>query len=160
MRQQMIEEHMPLAKSLARGYSHPNYSKDDLISEAYVALVRGVDKALEKVTDGNYSQYLNTSICNQLKNIVTRSKQTSQVSQDLLDERNTITNRRPAFSPAAKLKYQELLEKLELSDREITILGFKLRGYSNVEIARALRTHTIEVHRTLKDIGAKYKQQC
>jgi RNA polymerase sigma factor (sigma-70 family) len=155
-RKQLIEEHMHLAKKLVGRFIGPAFSYDDLVSEAYVAIVESADRALDLVEDGNYGAFFNNAIRWHLTKLVTRDK-TPAWLEDFPDPPQPFS--KPATYPSAKLRYRELLEQLQLSDKEIQILRLKLRGFSNVEVAERLQTHAVDIHRTLKDIGKRYEKR-
>lgn len=157
VRDKLIEDHMPLARSLAGRYVNRIHSYDDLVSEGYLAIVETVDLALRDVTDGNYGAYFNQAITWRLRNVTMRTRVPAYLHDMATDEEGISPRCKPSARPEAKSRYRELLEHLQLNNEEIAILRLKLRGYSNIEVAEKLRTTPVEIHRTIVKIRKRLR---
>lgn len=132
----LINEFMNMARKIGLKYIRrlgvvwrSKYS-DDIISEAYLGLLRGIQSAKDKLRDCNIIGYLIANIHGQVSNYLRKEFKTKDPSfLEKVSTPNLVIDHRLEVT-----EYQELVDKLIKSDLESQIIKYKLEGYTDEEI--------------------------
>lgn len=167
--QELINQNKGLLNILVNGYvdSIPNAEREDLISESYMPMLRAIEDFDESLglTFANLLKVYVKQHLNRLYNEATRQKRftgSTPVSYEGLVEINRdggdVTDRyfTTECEDITSVEFLELLDSLNLNDREQIAVNVLLAGGTKGEVAKALSCTPATANYYFKSIRKKF----
>lgn len=167
--QELITQNRGLITILCKSYlsSIPNAEMEDLISEAYIPMLRAIDE-FEPERGLKFSSLLKAYVrqhLNRLYNEATRQKRftgSTPVSYEGLQEihKEGGTEAESSFTveceDISSIEFMELLHSLGLNEKEQVAVGVLIAGGSKGEVAKALKCTPATANYYFKSIRKKF----
>ena len=167
--QELINQNRGLLNILVDGYvsSIPNAEREDLISESYIPMLRAINDFDESLgfTFANLLKVYVRQHLNRLYNEVTRKKRydgSTPVSYDGLVEINKECGEEidSHFTVDCEeiraLEFMDLINSLNLNEREQVVVNVLMAGGSKGEVAKALEVTPATANYYFKSIRKKF----
>lgn len=151
--EELIRRYIPLVKSTAARFESDSLRREDLESEAYIAVLKAIDRYDEEKC-GSMSAYLSVCVTNRIISVLRRAEKTACCSDEIED--TVLDNTTPETIFIAREMDSEI-EK-QLSSMEYSIFRYCFDGLSYGEIAVKLDTTTKSVDNAVQRIRRKLRR--
>jgi RNA polymerase sigma factor (sigma-70 family) len=162
---ELISGHMRLAIFIAGLYLRFAAKKSqDLVSEAYLALVKATHKAVDGLKDDDYDRYVafrihracgNFCVTDRLIRIPVASRWRNGLKDERILPEQDVPNR-VNVSPLNQMILDETLRNAIVTDREKLIVDMRLQGFTHEEISKVLDIDRTVVTREIADVKKRF----
>jgi DNA-directed RNA polymerase specialized sigma subunit len=164
---QIVDGHIRIAMQIVSRY-HARLGRidlcEDMLSEAFVAIVKGCRDAHAKLTDNNITPFLISKIHSAISDFIDRAKtiavppSTYRFNGTLAPEFEELQDVQSRDNVLNTLIGAELYSRICVTKMQQELVSLRDAGYSDYDIAKVFGVSRVTVTRLRNDIGSKLRE--